>query len=88
MGDVFESTDSVRTARPLKYAQHATFREPLQLELGGRLPEVTVAARSATEFDITFTGDSGMSQHFSLTCFQTPGAHIPGYGGGSPRRSG
>jgi len=43
MGDVFESTDSVRTARPLKYAQHATFHEPLELELGGRLPEVTVA---------------------------------------------
>jgi homoserine O-acetyltransferase/O-succinyltransferase len=43
MPDVFESSDSVRTAQPLKYAQYATFREPLELELGGRLPEVTVA---------------------------------------------
>ena len=41
--DLFDSSDSVRTARPLKYAQHVTFREPLKLERGGRLPEVTVA---------------------------------------------
>ena len=39
----FESSDSVRSGQPLKYAQHVTFREPLELELGGRLPEVTVA---------------------------------------------
>ena len=36
------ATASAR-ARPLKYAQYVTFREPLELELGGRLPEVTVA---------------------------------------------
>ena len=41
--DVFDSSDSVRIAQPLRYAQYATFHEPLQLELGGRLPEVTVA---------------------------------------------
>ena len=41
--DLFDSSDSVRTARPLKYAQHVTFGEPLKLERGGRLPEVTVA---------------------------------------------
>jgi homoserine O-acetyltransferase/O-succinyltransferase len=41
--DVFESSDSVRTARPLKYAQYVTFSEPLELERGGLLPEVTVA---------------------------------------------
>ena len=43
LNDTFDSTDSVRSARPLRHAQSATFREPLELELGGRLPEVTVA---------------------------------------------
>ena len=28
--DVFQSSDSVRSARPLKYAQHVTFHEPLE----------------------------------------------------------
>ncbi len=41
--DLFESSDSLRHARPLKYARHVTFDEPLELELGGRLPQVTVA---------------------------------------------
>ncbi len=41
--DVFDSSDSVRHARPLKHAQSVTFREPFVLELGGQLPEVTVA---------------------------------------------
>ena len=41
--DIFDSSDSVRSGRPLKYAQSVTFREPLELELGGQLPEVTVA---------------------------------------------
>jgi len=41
--DLFESSDSVRHALPLKYAQYVTFDEPMELELGGRLPQVTVA---------------------------------------------
>ena len=41
--DAFESSDAVRHARPLKHVLTVTFREPLELELGGRLPEVTVA---------------------------------------------
>jgi homoserine O-acetyltransferase len=41
--DLFESSDSLRHARPLRYAQYVTFDEPLELELGGRLPQVTVA---------------------------------------------
>ena len=41
--DLFDSSDSVRTARPLKYAQYVTFGKPLTLERGGLLPEVTVA---------------------------------------------
>ncbi len=38
----FESSDSVRSAAPLKHAQSVTFDEPLQLELGSKLPGVTV----------------------------------------------
>jgi homoserine O-acetyltransferase/O-succinyltransferase len=41
--DIFQSTDSVRSARPLKYIRSITFGDPLQLELGGQIPEVTVA---------------------------------------------
>jgi homoserine O-acetyltransferase len=41
--DVFDSSDSGRHARPLKHVQSVTFRGPFVLELGGRLPEVTVA---------------------------------------------
>ena len=41
--DLFESSDSLRHARPLKHARYVTFDEPLQLELGECLPRVTVA---------------------------------------------
>jgi homoserine O-acetyltransferase len=40
--DVFDSSDSQRHARPLKYAQYATFDEPFHLERGGQLPSITV----------------------------------------------
>jgi homoserine O-acetyltransferase len=43
MADIFESSDSIRSGKPLKYAQQAVFSEPLELERGGRLPQVTVA---------------------------------------------
>ena len=36
------SSDSVRSAAPLKYARSVTFDTPLELERGGMLPEVTV----------------------------------------------
>ncbi len=39
----FDSSDSVRSGKPLKYAQHVTFDEALDLEQGGRLPSLTVA---------------------------------------------
>ena len=39
----FDSSDSVRTARPLQHAQSVTFDQPLRLELGGSLPGITVA---------------------------------------------
>jgi homoserine O-acetyltransferase len=40
--EVFDSSDSVRSGRPLRYAQRVTFPRPVELETGGRLPEVTV----------------------------------------------
>jgi len=40
---LFESSDSVRSARPLRHVQYATFSEPLELERGGRLESVRVA---------------------------------------------
>ncbi len=41
--EIFESSDSVRSAQPLKHVQTVDFREPLELELGGSLPRITVA---------------------------------------------
>ncbi|MCC6124831.1 MAG: homoserine O-acetyltransferase [Pirellulales bacterium] len=43
MPDLFDSSDSIRSGKPLKYARSVTFSEPLHLERGGRLPQVTVA---------------------------------------------
>jgi homoserine O-acetyltransferase len=39
---MFDSTDSIRNANPLKYAQEVLFQTPLTLELGGTLPEVKI----------------------------------------------
>ncbi len=39
---VFDSSDSVRSAQPLRHAQCVTFSEPLELEQGSRLPGVRV----------------------------------------------
>ncbi|MBP1623129.1 MAG: Homoserine O-acetyltransferase, partial [Acidobacteria bacterium] len=41
--ETFHSSDSVRSALPLKHARYFTFDGPLQLELGGELQEITVA---------------------------------------------
>ncbi len=38
-----DNSDSVRHAKPLRHVQTVTFDAPLVLELGGRLPQVTVA---------------------------------------------
>jgi len=38
----FDSSDSVRTGRPLKYALKAALRGGLDLETGGRLEDVSV----------------------------------------------
>jgi homoserine O-acetyltransferase len=41
--DSFQSSDSVRSSRPLKFVQYLWLDTPLDLELGGRIQEVTVA---------------------------------------------
>jgi len=42
MTDSFSSTDSVRSAAPLRFAEYVTFDGPIPLERGRELPEVTV----------------------------------------------
>jgi homoserine O-acetyltransferase/O-succinyltransferase len=71
--DVFESSDSVRSGQPLKYAQHVTFDEPLELEHGGRLPQVTVAFETYGQLNArrdnavlichALSGDSHVARH-------------------------
>jgi len=67
------SSDSVRTSKPLTYAQYVTFREPLRLELGERLDEVTVCYETygrlasdrsnAVLICHALSGDSHVAQH-------------------------
>ncbi|HUU58285.1 MAG TPA: homoserine O-acetyltransferase [Phycisphaerae bacterium] len=67
------SSDSVRGAAPLTHAQTVTFEEPLELALGGRLPEVTVvyetygALREAKDNAVlichALSGDSHVARH-------------------------
>ena len=71
--DTFESSDTVRTAQPLRYAQSVTFAEPLGLESGGTLPTVTVAfetygqlneaADNAILICHAISGDSHVARH-------------------------
>jgi homoserine O-acetyltransferase len=71
--DNFESSDTVRTAQPLRYAQSVTFDEPLGLESGGTLPNVTVAfetygqlneaADNAILICHAISGDSHVARH-------------------------
>jgi homoserine O-acetyltransferase len=41
--NVFESSDSARHARPLRYLKRLNIQEPFKLELGGQLPGITIA---------------------------------------------
>lgn len=40
--EIFDSSDRVRSSRPLKHVETAVFQEPLELELGGKLSLVNV----------------------------------------------
>lgn len=69
----FESSDSVRHARALRYVQSFTLPEPLELELGGRLPSVTVAYETYGQLNAArdnavlvchaISGDSHVARH-------------------------
>ena len=71
--DNFESTDTVRTAQPLRYAQSVTLDEPLGLESGGTLPKVTVAFETYGQLNEShdnailichaISGDSHVAKH-------------------------
>jgi homoserine O-acetyltransferase/O-succinyltransferase len=71
--DPYSSSDSVRSAQPLRHLQHVTLPGPLQLEVGGSLPEVAVAyetyGRLSPERDNVvlichaISGDSHVARH-------------------------
>jgi homoserine O-acetyltransferase len=72
MTELFDS-DSVRSAKPLRYAQTATLDGPIELELGGELPSVTLAYETygtlnpakdnAVLVCHAISGDSHVAQH-------------------------
>ena len=57
-GNNFQSSDSVRSARPLKYVQTFSIEEPLRLELSGELQRVDVAYE--TYGKLNFAGDNAI----------------------------
>ncbi len=71
--DFLASSDSARSARPLKHARHLTFDEPLDLELGGALEAITVCyetwgrldrdASNAVLVCHALSGDSHVARH-------------------------
>jgi homoserine O-acetyltransferase len=70
---VFESTDSVRSAKPLRHAQTLELEGPLRLEKGGRLARVTVAYETYGQLNAArdnailichaISGDSHVARH-------------------------
>jgi homoserine O-acetyltransferase/O-succinyltransferase len=70
---LFDSSDTVRSAVPLKYAKHVAFQEPLPLEEGGCLRAVQVAyetygtlspaADNAVLICHALSGDSHVARH-------------------------
>ncbi|MCX6923907.1 MAG: hypothetical protein NT154_11975 [Verrucomicrobia bacterium] len=71
--NVFESSDSVRSAKPLRYAQTVKLDQPLALELGGHLAEVAVTYEAYGELNAgcdnavlvchAISGDSHVARH-------------------------
>ncbi len=70
---LFDSSDNVRTAKPLRYAQSVTFDAPVALELGGHLPSVTVCYETYGKLNAArdnailvchaLSGDSHVAKH-------------------------
>jgi homoserine O-acetyltransferase len=71
--DIFESSDTVRTAQPLRHVQSVTFDKLLGLESGGTLPSVTVAFETYGQLNKSgdnailichaISGDSHVARH-------------------------
>jgi len=71
--NLLESSDSARHARPLRHVQSVTFDQALDLELGGRLPSVTVAYETYGQLNAArsnailvchaISGDSHVARH-------------------------
>ncbi len=87
----FTSSDSARSANPLRYAQQVTFDEPLHLANGNTLPSVTVTYEtygtlSPTRDNVVLvchalSGDSHVARH---TPDDDPGWWEPVVGPGKP----
>ncbi len=70
---LFESSDSVRSARPLRHAQSLDLDGPLTLEKGGHLARVTVAYETYGQLNAArdnailichaISGDSHVARH-------------------------
>jgi homoserine O-acetyltransferase len=70
---IFESSDAVRSAKPLRYVQSLQLAEPLALEKGGTLPHVTVAYETYGQLSAArdnvilvchaISGDSHVAKH-------------------------
>jgi homoserine O-acetyltransferase len=73
MSSEFESSDSIRHAKPLMHSRSVTFERPLALEAGGLLPNVTVAFETYGQLNAArdnavlichaLTGDSHVAKH-------------------------
>jgi homoserine O-acetyltransferase len=71
--DILESSDRLRSARPLQHAQIFRLPEPLPLELGGELPEVSLTYETYGELSAAkdnailichaLSGDSHVARH-------------------------
>ena len=76
--DLFESSDSLRSASESEFSQRVTFDEPLKLECGSELPEVTVAYETYGELNErrdnavfvchALSGDSHVARHNADDC--------------------
>jgi homoserine O-acetyltransferase/O-succinyltransferase len=71
--DIYQSSDSVRSSRPLRYALTCSFSDPLELELRGHLQDVTVAYETYGQLNAAkdnailichaLSGDSHVARH-------------------------
>ena len=80
----FESSDSVRSATPLRHVQSASLSEPLELELGGSLAGIIVAYETYGRLNAArdnvvlichaLSGDSHVARHNDVDDHRVSGA--------------